>query len=147
MEGEKTERGFKVEDRRRFTADGRPREEVSSTEEPAPGTSEGTEPRPEHRGEESGGTRVFGEGSRPSEITFQNFIVSLSTQALVLLGEMEDPVQGGSKPDLEGAKQLIDILAMLQKKTAGNLDEGESRLLDDMLYNLRMQFVKRVSGG
>ena len=66
--------------------------------------------------------------------------------ALAHLGEMPNPVDGTTRVDLEAARQIIDIVAMLRDKTKGNLDEAENALLDDALYDLRMKYVERARG-
>lgn len=135
MEDEKSERGFKVQDRRRFSASGEPLTEESEPER-AP-QREAQEPPP-------------GRASSPEqppplpEMTFSTFVIGLSTQALVLLGEIRESPDQSASEDLAGAKQLIDILGMLQAKTRGNLDDAESGLLDNALYDLRMKFVQRT---
>jgi hypothetical protein len=78
------------------------------------------------------------------EITFASFLFSLSTQALVHLGEIPDPVDGATHASLDGARQIIDILAILADKTRGNLDAAESSLLESALYDLRMRYVDRA---
>ena len=77
----------------------------------------------------------------PDAISFTTFILSLSTAALQQLGAC--PKEEGSQPtvDLCLAKQTIDILEMLQKKTSGNLSEAEEKLLSNVLHDLRMRFV------
>lgn len=74
-------------------------------------------------------------------MTFETFILSLGTATLVSLGEIDDPVTGTRKKNLEAARQHIDILEILLEKTRGNLTETESRLLNDILYQTRMKFV------
>jgi len=132
---EQSDRGFKVQDRRRFSASGEP-------------IAEDVENR--HAGEEAPGSRSAGATDpRPQdppplpEITFSTFVIGLSTQALVLLGEIREGGDAEVAADLAGAKQLIDILGMLQAKTRGNLDDAETGLLDNALYDLRMRFVER----
>lgn len=78
-------------------------------------------------------------------ITFQNFILSLSTSALIQLGEVEDPHTNRITKNLPLAKQTIDLLGMLKEKTKGNLSADEERLMDHILYDLRMRYVKAVS--
>jgi len=72
------------------------------------------------------------------EVNFASFILSLATSALHFLGAGED---GGSASP-QSARQMIDILALLQQKTQGNLTQDEGKLLSDILYNLRMKFVE-----
>ncbi len=81
------------------------------------------------------------------EVTFSSFIVSLSTAALVHLGEMEEPGTGAKGKNLPMAKHTIDTLAMLQDKTKGNLDDEEKALLDHILFDLRLKFVKASKRG
>ncbi len=73
-------------------------------------------------------------------MTFSTHVVSLNAMALMHLGAMDG---GPDMPvDLEAAQHLIDTLAMLRDKTRGNLDDGEARLLDTVLYDLRMKFIQ-----
>ena len=78
-----------------------------------------------------------------SGISFAQFIISLGTTAAVHFGDLPDPASGEKgDPDLLAAAQLIDILSMLQTKTTGNLEPAEAKLLDDLLYDLRLRFVQ-----
>ena len=63
---------------------------------------------------------------------------------LLHLGEIPNPVTGTVEPDLDAAKQVIDILGMLREKTRNNLEPGEESLLDSVLYDLRMRYVELV---
>ena len=107
--------GFSVTDRRIFADDkGTARVE----EAPAPAAPEGA-----------------------PTIDFHTFVLSLGSSALMHLGELEQPGAGGTEKDLPLAKHTIDILAMLQGKTRGNLTPEEDKLLDSLLYDLRLRFV------
>ncbi len=75
-------------------------------------------------------------------IDFATFVLSLSHSALVHLGDAPDPSGGPAKRDVAMAKQTIDLLAVLQEKTEGNLSGEEERLLDQVLYDLRMRYVE-----
>lgn len=75
------------------------------------------------------------------EVTFSSFIMSLNTSALFHLGELDHPETGERVTDLDLAKHSIDILNLLQKKTKGNLDNDEDKLLSSILYELKMHFV------
>ena len=78
-----------------------------------------------------------------SGISFAQFVISLGTTAAVHFGDLPDPASGEKgDPDLIAAAQLIDILSMLQTKTTGNLEPAEAKLLDDLLYDLRLRFVQ-----
>jgi hypothetical protein len=81
------------------------------------------------------------EGPLP-EIDFTSFIFSLSTSALIQLGEIEDPFTKTSVKNLPLAKQTIDLIGMLKEKTKGNLTPDEERLIEYVLYDLRMKYVK-----
>jgi hypothetical protein len=83
------------------------------------------------------------EDSLPA-IDFATFVLSLSHSALVHLGDAPDPSEGVARPDVTMAKQTIDLLLVLQEKTAGNLTGEEERLLDQVLYDLRMRYVEVV---
>jgi Domain of unknown function (DUF1844) len=84
------------------------------------------------------------DAGQAAEITFGTFLVSLSTQALMLLGDIPDPQGGRPQQDLVAAQQLIDIIGMLEQKTHGNLDREEAQLIDAILYELRMKYVERA---
>lgn len=78
------------------------------------------------------------------ELDFSTFVVSLGTSALVNLGMAPNPETGQPSPvDLPMAKQNIDILEILHRKTKGNLTEEEKKILDTLLYDLRMAFVRK----
>ena len=76
------------------------------------------------------------------EVNFSTFIVSLSTEVLFHLGEFPHPVSGEKQKDLPMAKHVIDTLAMLKEKTQGNLSDEEQKLMEGMLYDLRMAFIR-----
>jgi hypothetical protein len=126
------DKGFKVVDRRRFGTDDHPPEpaaaEVPKPSEPA------TEPVASSLHEQ-----VLG------PIDFQTFLVSLASSALIHLGVAPDPDTGKTDASLPHAKQTIDLLSLLQQKTSGNLTPDESRLLQDLLRDLRLRFVHVTS--
>lgn len=76
------------------------------------------------------------------EINFPSFIFSLSTSALIQLGEVEDPFTQKQSPNLPLAKQTIDLIGMLREKTKGNLTADEEKFLEGILFDLRMRYVK-----
>ena len=73
--------------------------------------------------------------------TFSTFVLSMASSTLVHLGEVPDPSTGKTTEDISLAKHSIDILTMLQDKIRNGLDKDESRLLDGLLYELRMKYV------
>jgi len=79
------------------------------------------------------------------EINFTNFLLSISTSALIQMGEIPDPTTKQSVKQLPLAKQTIDLIGMLKEKTKGNLAAEEEKLIDYLLYDLRMRFVKATS--
>ena len=80
-------------------------------------------------------------------LTFSGFILSLATTAAVHFGDIADPNTGTmATPNLEAAAQMIELIAMLQEKTKGNLLEPEERLVDDLRYELRVRFVQAQQG-
>ena len=131
---EEKEKGFVVKDRRAFTPE-------AGQQPPAEGAGDAPreEPRKPAAPAEEGASKP-----RPPlpEINFPTFVASLNASALVHLGAIEDPVSGRREKDLPMAKQTIDILSLLQVKTAGNLTPDEDSLLKSILYDLRMLYVR-----
>ena len=76
------------------------------------------------------------------ELSFTAFVISLASTAAIHFGDLPDPASGQrGAPNLEGAKQMIDILTLLDQKTRGNLTAEERQVLEQILYELRMRFV------
>lgn len=136
-ESEEKNKGFKVQDRRRFSAEGDARpeapEDTAAKAQSSPAAHTITEPPP---------AAPRNAAPRATELTFSAFVMSLSAQAMLHLGEIPDPASGQPLRDLEAAQELIDILGLLQDKTRGNLDLDESQLLTSILYGLRMKYVE-----
>ena len=157
---------FKVVDRRPFNPDGTPRElsaEEKEAQEAAAAKSAAAEPRTEALPEseqaapprpEPKATRAASdpkaapEQGRPAgrdplddPASFISLIMSLASNAAASLGMMPHPVTGETGVDLKTAKHWIDVLGMLEKKTAGNLDPQEDQMLEGLLADLRMQYV------
>lgn len=78
------------------------------------------------------------------QLDFNTFVLSMSSSALVHLGEVPEPESGEFMLNMLGAKQTIDILCMLERKTQGNLSTQEERLLKDMLFELRMKYIQKA---
>jgi hypothetical protein len=136
-EEKQEKRGLKVEDRRRFSESGETRTETPDS--PQTGSSPASDAPAE-----ADSAPLRSADPSPMDLNFSTFVISLSTQALAHLGEIEDPVDRRRTIDLGAAKQLIDILGILKDKTKGNLDTLETGLLDKMLYDLRLCYVERV---
>jgi hypothetical protein len=134
-EDDEQPKGFQVKDRRRFTETGEAREDAVPVEEPS---VEAPETKP------LGAPRSPTRGREPLEITLSTFVMSLSTQALMCLGEIPNPLTGKTETDLDAVREFIEILGMLQEKTRGNVDAAEARLFEKVLYDLRMRFVEKA---
>ena len=141
MDREDDSKGYQVRDRRRFTETGEPRDAVAEERREETGAPEaaGAKAAPE-----SGPRRPAEAKHEEEPITLGAFLVSLSTQALVLLGEIPSPITGKSETDLPGVREIIDLIAMLQEKTRGNVEPAEAQLFDKILYDLRMRYVEKV---
>jgi hypothetical protein len=143
-EEEQSSRGFKVSDRRRFVDDAAPDPEPAAAAAPPPPPPD---PAPRHEANDHAGhdhAHDHGDhahGHQHQEINFTTFVMGLSTQALMHLGEIVEP-GAPQTPDLPAAKQMIDLLGVLREKTTGNLDAAEEQLLASMLYDLRMRYVE-----
>ena len=127
---------FIIKDKRIF-AEGSEDQEVKK-QKAEPETEKPKDKAPEERAEK--------EKEKPEyqlpEINFATFIFSLNHSVLVHLGVMEDPVTGKKEKNLPLAKQTIDILGMLEEKTRGNLTKDEEKMLKNMLYDLRMIYIR-----
>ncbi|HUR32273.1 MAG TPA: DUF1844 domain-containing protein [Vicinamibacterales bacterium] len=81
-----------------------------------------------------------------ADISFTQFVISLASSAAIHFGDMPDPAGTTvPEPNLEGARQMIEILGLLEEKTKGNLTAEERQVLEQVLYELRLRFVQ-VSG-
>jgi hypothetical protein len=81
------------------------------------------------------------------EVTFVGFVLSLAHTVAVHLGDVQDPVTGETgSVNLTAAKQMIDILGLLEEKTRGNLSAEERQLLEQLVYELRLRFVEVSQG-
>jgi hypothetical protein len=81
------------------------------------------------------------------ELSFTAFVLSLASTAAIHFGDLPDPSGVQSEPNLEGAAQMIAILALLDQKTRGNLTAEERQVLEQVLYELRMRYVEASAGG
>lgn len=159
---------FKVTDRRLFNADGSPREltpeekkpELKATApEPAPPSPDASETQdkpeidiPLAAAETSAETSEMDAELTPDELaeaqdpaSFISFVMSIASNAASALGMMEHPVTRQREVDVELGKHWIDVLGMLQKKTAGNLTLQERNMLEGLLHDLRMQYVSLIN--
>jgi hypothetical protein len=142
MEEEKKDKGFVIKDRRHFDESGTARidEEMKPEDKKK---AENHDEKPISSPSEADTSER--EESPLPEINFASFIFSLSTTAMYHFGDFPDPVTKESQRNLPAAKQTIDILSILRTKTEGNLDEQEKQMLDGILYELRMRFIKEMA--
>ena len=122
------EEGFVVRDRRGGSSDAAAKPAVSGEAQTAPSTSDAAPQAP-----------AF-------PVTFSSFVISLGSSSLMLMGEKLDPQQQAVPVNLPQAKEIIDLLSVLEEKTKGNLTSEEQTVLRDMLYALRMKYVSLSSG-
>jgi hypothetical protein len=149
MEEEKIEKGFVIRDHRHFDEAGEVRRESESTpKEVKPKEVKKDEPTPEQPGDNIAqdlpGEDEAMDGYLP-EVNFMNFVMSLSTTAMFHFGDFPDPASGKAAKNLAAAKHTIDTIGMLKAKTEGNLDDNEKTLIDAVLFELRMRYVKENS--
>lgn len=149
---------FKVTDRRLFNADGSPRDVPPDEKPPEPKAVASQEPAaaavaPEQEKQERPAAPPADEEEFTAEeladardpSSFVSFLMSIASNAASALGMMEHPVTHQREVDVELGKHWIDILGMLQKKTAGNLTPSEKRMLEGLLSDLRMQYVSLMN--
>lgn len=124
--------GFTVTDRRSFAG-----EEAAKSEDavPQPGAEAGV------AADSAADPRRAREASALPAVDFHTFVLSLGSSALLHLGELEHPEGGEAETDLPLAKHTIDILSMLEEKTKGNLTSAEEKLMQSLLYDLRLRYV------
>ncbi len=84
------------------------------------------------------------DGTSAPEVSFSLFVTGLMMEALLALGEAENPATHKKEFHPEHAQFIIDTLAMLQAKTKNNLDEDESKMLESVLYELRVKYVTKA---
>jgi hypothetical protein len=92
----------------------------------------------------NGGTIMSNQYQMPAP-TFSTFIASLSSSAMVQLGEIAEPTTGQKLTNLPMAKHTIDIIALLQEKTKGNLTNEENKLIQNVLTDLRMRYISAIN--
>jgi len=86
------------------------------------------------------------EDAQAFPLNFATFVVSLGDSALIHLGAIPHPATGEPQPDMQAARQTIDILGILEEKTQGNLSDEEQKLMTNLLYTLRMQWIQANQG-
>lgn len=157
-EGKHQDDEVRVVDRRRFTTEGERRDDVEEPAAPppvppapaaspavggaspqAPAVAESAQSRDARQAYER-------QAGRRAKLDFETLIRSFAGTAMLQLGLVEDPVHGRIPPDLEAARETLDMLGLLEEKTRGNLTPGEQAFLEDVLYQLRVSYVALTSG-
>lgn len=87
------------------------------------------------------------EGDSYHKPTFKIFVSSLSMQAMIALGRLENPLNKKQEKNLEQARYLIDTLEIIEAKTKNNLDEEEKKMIEEALFSLRMLYVEEKKNG
>jgi hypothetical protein len=116
-------KAFTVTDRRHFTAEGEVREAAPPPADPGPAPS------------------------RTPRLDFAALVVSLAAQASLLLGDPGESGPESPPPDLKSAQEVIDLLEDLQRRTEGRVSADEGRLMEELLYDLRLRYVSRMGRG
>jgi hypothetical protein len=144
---------FKVADRRKFNADGSLKEGVTLEPEkprvePKPAAPASAAPTTDIKEPSTTDDEGMDDGAEipgaDDPASFVNFLSTLATNAAASLGAVPHPATGKRTLDLDTGKYWLDILGMLRDKTKGNLHSQESRLLEGLLADLRMQYVQLV---
>lgn len=86
----------------------------------------------------------IGNSKSAAEPEFNVFITSLGMQAMIFMGEMPNPVTNETTLELDRARYLIETIAMIGNKTKGNLSAEEQKLVDDILYGLRLKYAEKA---
>jgi len=124
--------GFKITDKRRFSAEG---ESLKPPEEPE---KERIKSEPHTQDTKAEDQRA----KQLPPMDFSHFVMSLAETTLFHLGLIRIPGSDEPRKDIQAARQTIDLLALMEEKTRGNLTESEQKLLTETLFQLRMAFVE-----
>jgi hypothetical protein len=152
---EENQGGFKVTDRRLFNADGTLRddaeiEEIAASAAQTPVTPPATSPIFTQSQPQPAAAATAApvedfppdhSGAEPEQTLFTEFLMGIASSAFVYLGLVEHPATGRRQVDPMAARESIEMLVMLRDKTKGNLTRGEEKFFDDLLADLKMQFV------
>lgn len=136
---EEEEKGFQVRDRRAYLKETGPEKSAEKGQEPTPASA------PNQDAQAASPSRE--EHAHPSAedafpVNFSSFILSLATSALIHLGQEANPATGERSVVLPAARQVIDLITLLEEKTKGNLTPEEENLLRQILFTLRLKFVE-----
>ena len=110
----------------------REREELSQTQDSTPEATDSSQSAPADEGFDT---------SQLPPASFNILVSTMATQAMAAMGQLPEPMTGQAEANLPFAKYHIDLLAVLQQKTAGNLSQEEAAMLEEALHQLRMMYV------
>lgn len=138
---EENQSAFKVTDRRLFNPDGSLRDDAVIPESPpvAEPIPQPIAAEPEPLAQEQ--FQADDEDVMPEQTMFTEFVMNIASSAFIYLGLVEHPGTGRRQVDLMAAKETIDLLMLLREKTNGNLTPGETKFYDELLSELKTQFV------
>lgn len=136
MQEPENESGFVVRDKRHSSF-----EDKKETTEPGE-FPEGVSTAPDDPKPEQGQEAEMASSASTGPVNFMSFILGMAQTALFQMGLIQFPGAEQSKKDMNGARQTIDIIAMIEEKTRGNLTDDEKKVIDDTLFQLRMAFVE-----
>ncbi len=141
---------FRVVDKRRFTSEGEVKtgvqesQEQQSSPQSSPQSAVKSQMAPQKPAQAAKPEPKTKVPADPDAFDFSSLVISLATQALVMMGEVPNPESRSMNINLDAAKQTIDILVLLEEKTRGNLTMDEQKLLGEVLTNLQLSFVKKM---
>lgn len=136
---EEEEKGFQVRDRRAYLKETDPEKSAEKGHDQKPAPPPKMEAQAVSSNQEKQSDRSA-EASFP--VHFSSFILSLATSALIHLGQEANPATGERSVELPAARQVIDLITLLEEKTKGNLTPEEENLLQQILFTLRLKFVE-----
>ncbi|SRR6266540_2785964 len=136
MDEKQGEQAFTVTDKRFSARRDAAQERPSDSSQSGPAATE-----PQRRAQSQVGARA---AAGSEEVNFASFLISLGTQAFVHLGDIPNPLTQKREKDIAAAKHMIDLLGMLEAKTKGNLTDDEEGLLRQLLFDLRMRYVRET---
>jgi Domain of unknown function (DUF1844) len=136
MDEKQEEQAFTVTDKRFSARRDAVQERPSGSSQSGPAATE-----PQGRAESQAGARA---AAGSEEVNFASFLISLGTQAFMHLGDIPNPLTQKREKDIAAAKQMVDLLGILEAKTKGNLTGDEEGLLRQLLFDLRMRYVRET---
>ena len=150
-QGSEEEKGFKVEDKRKFGPGGE-RKEGAGEERPEEPKEE---KKPRFHAPSTGPAEVSGGNAAEEEtlkegaeeyapIDFKSFLVSQSYVVHMYLGDTPNPQTKKTEVNLPAARQMIEFIGMIKEKTKGNLDKEEESLFETLMYQLRLRYVEKT---